>query len=146
MLLYGQLTMMDMHISWCVILDGRMCTFKIVSVDIVLDRDIGNIDRPRLIWPGNDGISQQIGTNFGLLHPFRKIHFGIDWINSHFCHVMTGFAAAYSISAAFQLRRHLSAPPGGVIRMQTVYNGFTFQFFLRYRGARIIDAGAVYMQ
>jgi hypothetical protein len=58
---------------------------------------------------------------------------------------MMGFAAAYNISTAFPIASTFVGYPRLGIRMQTVYNGFTFQFFLRYRGARIIDASAVYM-
>ena len=61
--------------------------------------------------------------------PLGKIHLWIDWINVHFIHVASGFAAANVISSGFQLCRHLSCAPGRMIRMEMINDLFAGQFF-----------------
>ena len=94
-----------------------------------LDRNICNINRPCLIWLVYDCITKKIRTYFRLLHPLREIHLWINWINIHFIHVSSSFAAANVISTGFQLRRHLSCTPSRIICMKMINNLFAGQFF-----------------
>ena len=107
------------------------------------DGNIGNINRPCLVWPVYHRITQEIGTYLGLLHPLRKIHFRINGINVHLIHITPCFASADLISTGFQLRRHLPGTPGGIICMQMVNDLLTGQFFFRNRRAFIINAGTI---
>ena len=49
-----------------------------------------------------------------------NIHFRINRRNVHLIHIARCFTSADLISMDFQLRRHLSDTPGGIIRMQMV--------------------------
>ena len=110
------------------------------------DGNIGDVNRPGLIRPVYDGITKQIRADFGLLHSFGKVHFRIDWIDSHLIHISAGFFTADSVTAGFQLFRHLSGTPRRVIRMQMIDDLFAVEFFLRNRSTFIIDTGAVHIK
>ena len=93
-----------------------------------LDRNIGNVNRPCLIWLVYDCIAKKIRTYFCLLHPFGKIHLWIDWINVHLIHVASRLATTDVITTGFQLCRHLSCTPGRIIRMEMINDLFAGQF------------------
>ncbi len=94
-----------------------------------LDWNICNVNRPCLIWLVYDCITKKIRTYLCLLHPFGKIHLGIDRINIHLIHVASCLAAANMITTGFQLCRHLSCTPGGIIRMKVINDLFADQLF-----------------
>ena len=94
-----------------------------------LDRNICNVNRPGLIWFVYDCITKKIRTYFRLLHPLGKIHLWVDGVNIHFIHVASCLATSNIITMGFQLCRHLSCSPGGIVSMKMVNDLFTGQFF-----------------
>ena len=95
-----------------------------------LDWNICNVDRPCLIWLVYDCITKKIRTHLCLLHSFGKIHLWIDRVNIHLIHISSCFAPTNMITTGFQLCRHLSCAPGGIIRMEMIYDLFAGQFFV----------------
>ena len=93
------------------------------------DWNIGNVNRPCLIWLVYDCITKQVRAYFRLLYPPGKIHLWIDRINVHLIHVASCLAATDMITTGFQLCRHLSRTPCGIIRMKMIDDLFTGQFF-----------------
>lgn len=109
----------------------------------MLQQDVGYINRPGLVRPGNISVTKQIQNDGSTLHVFREVRLRIDRINGYLDHSLPGFLTPDMVSAALQPGGHLTDSPGGIIGMEVINHGLALKFSIRYRLGFIIDAVAV---
>lgn len=109
----------------------------------MLQRNVGYINRPGLVRPGDISVTKQIRNDGSTLLALREVRLRIDRIDGDLSHSLPGSLTPDMISAALQLGGHLTSSPGGIIRMEVIHNGLALKFSIGYRLGFIVDAGSV---